>query len=95
MPDVEGLPLPTLLLGGGALAGIVLGLLAGLAIRAGARRRARIAEKALTARVRALGEELVIAPVQAELTARERLREALDEAGADARNQSLVTNAVR
>jgi hypothetical protein len=76
-PDVEGIPLPTLLLGGCALAGLVLAFIAGLAIGAGARRRARVAEKALTARVRAVGEELVIAPVEAELAARRQLREAL------------------
>jgi hypothetical protein len=76
-PDVEGIPLPTLLLGGGALAGIVLAFLAGTAIRAGAKRRARVAEKALNARVRAVGEELVIAPVEAELDTRRELREAV------------------
>jgi GTP-binding protein EngB required for normal cell division len=81
-PEVEGLALPTLLLGGGALAGIVLALIAGLAIRAGAKRRARVAEKALAARVRATGEELVIAPVEAELDAQRRLQQALATAQA-------------
>jgi GTP-binding protein EngB required for normal cell division len=76
-PDLEGIALPTLLLGGGALAGIVLAFLAGLAIRAGAKRRARVAERALTARVQAVGEELVIAPVEAELAVQQELREAL------------------
>jgi hypothetical protein len=82
-PDAEGIPLPTLLLGGGALAGIVLAFLAGLAIRTGAKRRARVAERALTARVQAAGEELVIAPVEAELAAHARLREALARAQGD------------
>jgi GTP-binding protein EngB required for normal cell division len=80
-PELEGFPIPTLLLGGGALAGIMLAFLAGLAIRAGARRRARLAERALRPRVQAVGEELVIAPVEAELHERERLCRALSAAG--------------
>ena len=80
-PEAEGFPIPTLLLGGGALAGIVLALIAGFAIRAGARRRARVAERALRARVQAVGEEFVIAPVTAELEARERLCRAIAAAG--------------
>ena len=95
-PEVEGFPLPTLLLGGGALAGLLLATLAGVAVRVGAKRRARVAERALEARVRAAGDELVIAPVEAELDARRRLREALAAAGAQERerdrNRSLVTN---
>ena len=55
----------------------MIAFLAGLAIRTGAKRRARVAEKALTARVRAVGEELVIAPIEAELSAQQQLREAL------------------
>jgi GTP-binding protein EngB required for normal cell division len=98
-PEVEGFPLPTLLLGGGALAGLLLAALAGLAVRAGAKRRARVAEKALSARVRAAGEELVVAPVEAELDAQKRLRQALDiaRAGRPApqSNRSFVTNPAR
>jgi GTP-binding protein EngB required for normal cell division len=98
-PEVEGFPVPTLLLGGGALAGLLLAALAGLAVRAGAKRRARVAAKALDARVRTAGEELVIAPVEAELDAHRRLREALAAAGAGKRapepNRSLVTNPSR
>ena len=80
-PEAEGFPIPTLLLGGGALAGLVLAFVSGLAIRAGARRRAGIAERALQARVQTAGEELVVAPVEAELDARERLCRAVDAAG--------------
>jgi len=80
-PEAEGFPIPTLLLGGGALAGIVLAFLCGIAIRIGARRRARLAERALRARVQAAGEELVVTPVAAELEARERLCRALAAAG--------------
>jgi len=95
-PEVEGFALPTMLLGGGALAGLLLAALAGLAVRIGARRRARVAERALEARVRATGEELVVAPLEAELDARRRLCAALAATGAPpsvtARNRSLVTN---
>jgi len=80
-PEAEGFPIPTLLLGGGALAGLVLAFVSGLAIRAGARRRAGIAERALQARVQTAGEELVVAPVEAELEARERLCRAVAAAG--------------
>jgi hypothetical protein len=94
-PEVEGFPVPTLLLGGGVLAGLLIAALAGFAIRAGARRRARVAAKALEARVRTTGEELVIAPVEAELDARRRLTAALDVAGAADLNRSLVINPAR
>jgi GTP-binding protein EngB required for normal cell division len=89
-PDVEGIALPTLLLGGGALAGLVLAALAGLAVRIGAKRRARVAERALAARVKRVGEELVIAPVEAELDAHRRLCEALAGAGPSERARSVA-----
>jgi hypothetical protein len=94
-PEVEGFPVPTLLLGGGALAGMVLAAVAGVLVKIGAKRRARVAHRALEKRVQAAGEELVIAPVEAELDAHERLRKALDTARPARRNQSFVTNLVR
>jgi GTP-binding protein EngB required for normal cell division len=93
-PEIGDFPLPTLLLGGGALAGILLAFLAGLAIRAGARRRARVAERALRARVRAAGEELIIAPVQGELEAHGRLCAALAAAAPAASKRRQVEAAV-
>jgi hypothetical protein len=84
-PELEGFPLPTLLLGAGVLGGLVVAFLAGLAIRAGARRRARVADRALRARVEAVGEEHVIAPVEAELEAHRRLCTALAAAEPGAR----------
>jgi GTP-binding protein EngB required for normal cell division len=80
-PEIAGVPAPTLLLGGGALLGLLLALLAGLAVRAGARRRGRVAERALLARVETVGQEAVVAPVEAELEARQRLADALASAG--------------
>jgi GTP-binding protein EngB required for normal cell division len=79
-PEARGLPLPTALLLGGAAAGLALAFLARFAIAAGARRRARVADRALRKRVEEAAEELVIAPVEAELNRRDRLRRVLDDA---------------
>lgn len=80
LPKVEGIALPTLLLVGGALAGILFGLLARAINRAGARRRQRAALRALRPRVEAVGEAQVLAPVRAELDARRALCEAAQAA---------------
>ena len=89
-PELEGFAVPTLLLVGGALAGFVLAFLAGLAIRAGARRRARVAERALRARVERVGAEHVVAPVEAELDAHRRLCAALAATQPGARRRARV-----
>jgi hypothetical protein len=81
-PDVLDVPLPTLLLGGGVLLGLLLAALAGLLNRSGARRRARRAQKALHARIDSVAEDAVIAPVTDALDARERLCRAAAEAAA-------------
>ena len=77
VPESRGIPLPTALLLGGAAAGIALAFLSRIANGIGGRRRARAAERALRARVQEAAEELVIAPVEAELDRRDRLRRAL------------------
>ena len=82
LPDLEGLPVPTLMLVGGLLAGFALALLARWLTGVGAARRARAAERALLARVSEVGRELVVAPVEAELAAREQLCAALTDARA-------------
>jgi putative protein kinase ArgK-like GTPase of G3E family len=66
-PEVRGLPVPTVLLVGGALAGVVLATGARLVNRFGARRRARRARRELDARIGQVAEELVIGPLEAEL----------------------------
>ncbi len=76
-PELEQLPVPTLLAVGGALAGVVLALLSGFLNRFGAARRARIADRTLRCQVRDVGRELVIAPVERELQARAELLHAL------------------
>jgi hypothetical protein len=71
--DAYGIPVPTWLLAGGALAGIALAFLARLANGAGARWRARGAARSLRRRVEEVGHELVVAPVEAELDVERRL----------------------
>lgn len=73
LPEAYGIPIPTWLLVGGALAGIALAFLARLANGVGARRRARPAARSLRARVEEVGHELVVAPVEAELDVERRL----------------------
>ena len=68
-PDYRGFPVPTLLLGVGVVAGVVLALLSRVLIAVGARSRARRAEKALREAVSAVCEELVVEPVSVELSA--------------------------
>lgn len=62
-PEVGRLPLPTLLLGGGLLAGFLLSLLARLVVGIAARRHAARTEKALTRSVAAVADDLVLTPV--------------------------------
>ena len=76
-PEVEGFPVPTALLGGGLLLGLLLALIARVVNGSGARRRARRARKALDERVAEVAGELVVAPLEAELAGRERLLGAL------------------
>jgi hypothetical protein len=80
VPEADGIPLPTALLVGGAVAGIALAFLARLVNGVGARRRARAASRSLHARVDAVVEELVVRPVENELAARDRLCAALASA---------------
>jgi hypothetical protein len=77
-PDVEGIPAPTGLLVGGILAGLLLAFLARLANRSGARRRARRARRAMHERVVGVADELVIAPLEAELATHGELTKALE-----------------
>ena len=77
LPELEGLPIPTLLLIGGLLAGILCALLFRAINRASARRRARRARRELQAGVESAADELIIVPVEAELTARRELCEAV------------------
>ena len=80
LPELGGVPVPTLLLVGGLAAGLALALLVRLVNGAAAGRRARAAERSLRARVDGVAEELVLAPVQAELDAHRDLCRLLADA---------------
>ena len=76
----RGTPVPTWLLGGGVLGGLLLALLGRIFVRIGAGWRARTAEKSLRAAIAAVTAEQVIGPVQAELDRYATAVEAVTEA---------------
>ena len=79
-PDLVGIPWPTLLLLGGIGLGILLALVCRWLVSQTARRRAHTADRRLRAAIREVCEELVIAPVEAELAAHRDVRAGLDRA---------------
>ncbi|RYE79083.1 MAG: hypothetical protein EOO74_04260 [Myxococcales bacterium] len=79
-PRVEGFPVPTLLLLGGVVIGLVLALLCRVLVGVSARSRARRAESRLRAAVSEVTDELVIAPMRHELEAYGKAREGLKAA---------------
>jgi hypothetical protein len=76
-PDYLGLPVPTLMLLGGVLAGVVVALLSRLFATLGARRKARSADRRLRAAIAEVTDELVIEPIETELEAYGRARDGL------------------
>jgi GTP-binding protein EngB required for normal cell division len=80
LPKVEGIPIPTGLLLGGAAAGIVLAVVAHLLNGASANRRARRAARALRHQVDEVAQKLVVDPVYRELGVREELCAAISTA---------------
>lgn len=66
-PKVGGLPIPTVLLVTGALSGLVIGAASFGLARVGARRRSAAARRRLRTAVEKVADEIVIAPVEAEL----------------------------
>lgn len=72
-PTVMSLPVPTLLLVGGAVAGFVLALLARLLASIGAKRAHRAATNAIAKSIGHVSDELVVAPITTELVQRQRL----------------------
>jgi GTP-binding protein EngB required for normal cell division len=79
-PDVEGFPVPVILLGGGVLLGLLLALLCRFLVSATARSRARAADRRLRSAIASVAEELVVTPVRAELTAYDTVRDGLARA---------------
>jgi GTP-binding protein EngB required for normal cell division len=80
LPEVRGVPVPTVLLLGGAAAGIALAFFFRLVNGLSATRRSRAAGRSLRARVDEVAAELVLDPVEAELEAHRRLAELLARA---------------
>ncbi len=77
--EIGELPIPTVLAIGGALAGLLVAGIARWATGVGARRRAAVARRRLTAAATEVGRELVIAPVDAELVTLARLHQLVGE----------------
>ena len=73
------LPLPTMLAIGGAVLGVLLAAITRWAVEVGARRRAAIARRRLLEATTAVGRDLVIAPIDAELMAMIRLHHLVGE----------------
>jgi hypothetical protein len=77
LPTWGPIPLPTILLAGGLVAGVGIALLSRLAARIGARvRRARLRVR-LQERVESLARDVVLDPVERELAAYADLRDAI------------------
>jgi GTP-binding protein EngB required for normal cell division len=79
-PDYRGVPVPTLLLVGGVVAGIVLALLCRAFVGLSARRRARAADRRLRGAIGEVTERMVVEPVQAEVEAYRTARSGLSAA---------------
>jgi len=80
LPRVEGLPLPTLLVVGGLLAGLLLAVVSRPLVALRARRRARAAERRLRAAVDVVAEEDVLEPMAEVRADADRFRSAVDRA---------------
>ena len=82
LPEVEGIPLPTLLLVGGLLSGFLLALLSGPFVRASARRRGRRVGRRLQEAVETVAREELLDPLEAEGAAHAAFCAALGRAAA-------------
>jgi GTP-binding protein EngB required for normal cell division len=79
-PRWLGVPVPTLMLIGGVAAGLLLALVCRLLVRMTARSRGRAAHARLSSAIADVAEELVVAPVEAELARYREFRDGLDRA---------------
>ena len=80
LPEVSGLPLPTLLLVAGLLAGLLLAVLCRPLVRATARRRAARARGRLQERVAEVADAELLAPLAGTRAAHQAFCEGLDRA---------------
>jgi GTPase Era involved in 16S rRNA processing len=76
-PGYRGFPVPTLMLLGGTAVGVVLAVLCRVLTSLGARRKARSADRRLRAAISEVTEELVVAPIEAEIAAYRAARDGL------------------
>ncbi len=79
-PEAEFIPLPSALLIGGVVLGLLIGLLAKIPLGVGAKRRARAARKAIEKRVSTQVEARVIEPVSTVVADRAEMSRLLDVA---------------
>ena len=79
-PELGGFAVPTLLLAGGLLGGLLLALVSRSIAGAGARTRRKRAEGRLRDAVERVADDLVVAPVEAELARHRTARAALEQA---------------
>jgi GTP-binding protein EngB required for normal cell division len=93
LPEVEGFALPTLMLAGGAVLGLMLAALTRLVNGVSSRRRGRAARRALHASVDAAARELVLVPLEDELEVHRRLGEALEVASGGRRLRRRASSA--
>ncbi|MDO5500110.1 MAG: dynamin family protein [Propionibacteriaceae bacterium] len=82
LPEVFwwGLPAPTVLLGGGVLAGLLVALISRIGVEVGARRAERRARTALVSSIAGVTREKVVEPVNAELDRHDLVRTSLEQA---------------
>lgn len=76
-PDVRGLPVPTLMLLGGVVLGLLLAGLCRLLVGWSARARARAVERRMRSAIADVADRLVVTPIDAELDAYRRTRDGL------------------
>lgn len=79
-PEAEWIPLPSALLIGGVVLGLLVGLLAKIPLGVGAKRRARTARKAIEAKVASQVEARVIEPVSSVVADQAEMARLLDVA---------------
>ncbi|MEO5778224.1 MAG: GTPase [Arthrobacter oryzae] len=83
VPRIEGWPLPTVMIAGGILVGVVLALAAAFIAGAAARARGAAARKRLSAAVGAVAQDLVVEPVALEVSRLASFNAALKMASTD------------
>jgi GTP-binding protein EngB required for normal cell division len=80
LPRVHGLPLPTLLLAGGLLVGLLLAVVVRPLVRLRARRRGRAVDRRLRVAVGAVADDLLLGPMVAVREDADRFRDAVEAA---------------